>query len=159
MFSLVRASYPSMESLRLRNARDLSVRLCPPGNTYLVWAHRICESSLAEVATWPRPLSVGCLLHFPSRLSSSPPISRRRRRRRRRESSDTCPLNWTYGKNGPSSFLYCCPHYSLKIPPKKRRRFSKTFWPLSHVSKTQCTGRVPWVQQADVTWRASLCRT
>ncbi|MCJ8746160.1 hypothetical protein PDJAM_G00138750 [Pangasius djambal] len=27
-----------------------------------------------------------------------------------------------------------CPHYSLKIPPKKRRRSSKTFRPLSHGS-------------------------
>ncbi|KAF4073786.1 hypothetical protein AMELA_G00247350 [Ameiurus melas] len=27
-----------------------------------------------------------------------------------------------------------CPHYSLKIPPKKRRRSSKTFKPLSHGS-------------------------
>lgn len=39
-----------------------------------------------------------------------------------------------YGKNGHFTFLPWCPHYSLKIPPKKRRRSSKTFKPLSHVS-------------------------
>ncbi|KAL6099791.1 uncharacterized protein ACO6RY_01543 [Pungitius sinensis] len=38
----------------------------------------------------------------------------------------------TYGKNRPLSFLYRGAHYSLKIPPKKRRRFSETFLPLSH---------------------------
>ncbi|CAI5779150.1 Hypothetical predicted protein [Podarcis lilfordi] len=29
---------------------------------------------------------------------------------------------------------FCCrfPHPSLKIPPKKRRRFTKSFGPLSH---------------------------
>lgn len=90
------------------------------------------------------------------RGSTDPPPTSRRRRR---ESGDTCPLNGAYGRNGPSSFLHCCPHYSLKIPPKKRRRFSETFWPLSHVSSAQSSGRAPRVQRADVTWRARLSAT
>ncbi|KAG5265160.1 hypothetical protein AALO_G00262050 [Alosa alosa] len=50
-------------------------------------------------------------------------------------SYDSCVLGTKpYGTNGSFSFLYRWPHYSLKIPPKKRRRFSKTFWPLSHGS-------------------------
>ncbi|CAL8370845.1 unnamed protein product [Boreogadus saida] len=47
---------------------------------------------------------------------------------------DRSPLVEPYGKFRPFSFFYCGPHYRLKIPPKKRRRFSKSLWPLSHGS-------------------------
>lgn len=43
-------------------------------------------------------------------------------------------LSQAYGTYSLFSFFYLCPHYSLKISPKKRRRFSKSFRPLSHVS-------------------------
>ncbi|KAL6456867.1 hypothetical protein MHYP_G00338300 [Metynnis hypsauchen] len=39
-----------------------------------------------------------------------------------------------YGHHSRPSFLHQRPHHSLKIPPKKRRRFSKSFRPLSHGS-------------------------
>ena len=73
-------------------------------------------------------------LPSPARLlafGSSPPIGRQRGRK----SDDARQRDQTYGKNRPPSFLHRCAHYSLKIPPKKRRRFSKTYWPLSHVSE------------------------
>ncbi|GCC25920.1 hypothetical protein chiPu_0004332 [Chiloscyllium punctatum] len=37
-----------------------------------------------------------------------------------------------YGKGQLSSFSCGSPYYFLKIPPKKRRRFTKSFGPLSH---------------------------
>lgn len=103
----------------------------------------IAARSLVELNARTRPLAVSCLFHFPLLGISSPPPSSRQWRR---DSTDARLLNQTYGKNRPPSFLYRCAHYSLKIPPKKRRRFSKTYWPLSHVSKAKHFGWVPWIQ-------------
>lgn len=64
------------------------------------------------------------------------------RRRDTRSGCRSLPLpspsstNQTYG-NGSPSFLHRCVHYSLKIPPKKRRRFSNAYLPLSHVSRAR----------------------
>lgn len=93
-------------------------------------------------AHWPSvtfSTSARCwLLGFGS--SSSTPLQGRRRDTRSGCRSLPPPSpsfsNQTYG-NGPPSFLHRCVHYSLKIPPKKRRRFSNAYLPLSHVSRAR----------------------
>ena len=84
-----------------------------------------------RVGWWPSPLPV-------LGSSRSPPTSPERRHR-----PDPLhrPSARTYGPTSPLSFFHRCAHYSLKIPPKKRRRFSKTFWPLSHVSTSEAGGK------------------
>ncbi|MEQ2255113.1 hypothetical protein ILYODFUR_010386 [Ilyodon furcidens] len=62
--------------------------------------------------------------------SSSPPTNEDSGR----SSANAGSRSQTYGKNSLFSFFQRWVHYSLKIPPKKRRRFSKTFRPLSHGS-------------------------
>lgn len=46
------------------------------------------------------------------------------------------PAAYGPGRRRCRLLYFCCrfPHHSLKIPPKKRRRFTKSFGPLSHVS-------------------------
>lgn len=71
-------------------------------------------------------------------------------------------LAQAYGTDSLLSFLYQCPHHSLKIPPKKRRRFSKSFRPLSHVSTASfCfVCRLSFLRERPcfTTWRQQLRR-
>lgn len=103
-----------------------------------VQALRPAHCSSVAFSTSPRCWLLG------SGSSFSTPSQGRRRDTR----SGCCSLpllpspssNQTYG-NGPPSFLHRCVHYSLKIPPKKRRRFSNAYLPLSHVSRAPRNGR------------------
>lgn len=51
-------------------------------------------------------------------------------------SPPAAPAAYGPGRRRCRRLYFCCrfPHPSLKIPPKKRRRFTKSFGPLSHVS-------------------------
>lgn len=51
-------------------------------------------------------------------------------------SPPVAPAAYGPGRRRCRRLYFCCrfPHPSLKIPPKKRRRFTKSFGPLSHVS-------------------------
>lgn len=71
-----------------------------------------------------------------------------RSQRRAALSPPAAPAAYGPGRRRCRRLYFCCrfPHSSLKIPPKKRRRFTKSFGPLSHVSTragSRGSGR-PW---------------
>lgn len=135
---------PCMESLQLRNAAG---RQRPRRSSEIqIWWPRLSKASAhwrrstPGHAHWPSvafSISLRCWpLGSGSSSSSTPLQGRRRDTRSGYRSLPLLPSPYskqTYG-NGPPSFLHRCVHYSLKIPPKKRRRFSNAYLPLSHVS-------------------------
>lgn len=126
--------WPCLESLWLCNLKKhhrCTAACIIFGNAYLVCAHE-CRALIGQTERSSHAHEP--LITFsssPASFSSlSPPHSQAEKTLLERRAF----FAQTYGKNSRLSFLYHCAHYSLKIPPKKRRRFSKTFWPLSHVS-------------------------
>lgn len=125
-------------------ARTVYELLCGNANLFRVTFWKLTSTELSPQSP---PRSVPCRavpcdgcnegrcipVHIPPHPDASPSSAIHRDGKRQHAIQSTSSVK-AYGKFGLFPFSYWYPHYSLKIPPKKRRRFTQKIWPLPHVS-------------------------